>query len=103
VGYLHVREGGRWIVLAAILGIGIGLAAGVLQKGLDLARELAFRRLEAALDTAVAGANHGRAILHCDPGPGTEWNKRDFVSCQASSHSLRLSRSWLLLVADREG
>ena len=37
--YLHFRECGRWSVLATVLGVGIGLAAGEFQKGLDRAHE----------------------------------------------------------------
>jgi CIC family chloride channel protein len=63
--YLHFREGGRWIVLATKLGVGIGLAAGVFQKGLDLAHDLLFQEPEAALDMAMAGAEprHAARIL----------------------------------------
>ncbi len=50
---LDLREGGRWIMLASLLGLAIGLAAGIFQAGLDFSHDVLFAQPEAALNSTV--------------------------------------------------
>lgn len=57
--HLNLRAGGRWIFLASILGVFIGLAAAIFQLSLDVAHRFLFEKPEAALGLSVGGGEAG--------------------------------------------